>query len=143
MDDREYRDKSYLKSSAHYDQAAKRVKEIKSYYKELGSFVSVSIFLLIINYFTTSYFWAVFPIAAMLISVVSKHIKVFGFPFFGTLSKEWEEKKLEEEIQRLEDKDEVANWLKNRKRSYLDLDEQVEIPEKEFDVQKERYKDLL
>lgn len=100
-----------------YDRAKKEVKKKKAFYKNLINWVLFSMFFVILNLWTSPrFFWAIFPIAGWGIGVLFHGFDVFGFP---GLSKSWERKKLEEELQKIE----LENRLKNR---YLVLKEKQE-----------------
>lgn len=84
------------KDSTKYAKAKARVEEIKEFYSHLGIYTTFVFVFLGLNYFTSGYFWAIFPIAGWGIGVLSHASNTFGWnPFF---SKDWEQRKIEEII---------------------------------------------
>ena len=78
-----------------YNQAKKRVEEIKGFYGNLISYIAVNTGLLIVNLLTSpNYLWFFWPLLGWGIGVFFHAMKVFNFiPFFG---KDWEERKIKE-----------------------------------------------
>lgn len=100
-----------------YERAKKEVKRKKAFYKNLINWIVFSIFFIFLNLWTSPhFFWAGFPIAGWGIGVLFQGFDVFGFP---GLSKTWERKKLEEELQKID----MESRLRNR---YLELKEKQE-----------------
>ncbi len=79
-----------------YDQAKSRVMTRKKFYSHIVTWVIMSVFFILINLFTTDYFWAIFPILAWGIGVAFHGLQVF--------SDEWEDKEIEKEFLRLRKK---------------------------------------
>lgn len=76
-----------------YDKARTRVKHRKKFYSHIVTWVIMSVFFILINLFTTDYFWAIFPILAWGIGVAFHGLQVF--------SDEWEDEEVEREFERL------------------------------------------
>lgn len=82
-----------MSSDKLYDQVRTRVKSRKKFYSHILTWVIMSVFFILINLFTTDYFWAIFPILAWGIGVAFHGIQVF--------SDEWEDQEVEKEYERL------------------------------------------
>ena len=81
-------------TQAHVDQeqedAQKRVKKIKKFYKELASWAGTSIFLIALNLFLSgSISWAKYPVFFWGITLVYQYFQVLRYQ---RLDKEWERK---------------------------------------------------
>lgn len=78
-----------------YQEAVKKVKEIKGFYGHLFSYIVTNLFLLFINLkHTPEAYWFFWPMFSWGIGLVFHGMKVFGyFPFFN---KDWEERKIRE-----------------------------------------------
>ena len=75
--------------------ARKRVKEMKGYYSHLATYISVNLFLFLINLMLTpSFFWCVFPLLGWGLGMFLHTVSIFGI--FGIGGKKWEEQKLQE-----------------------------------------------
>ncbi|MBF4493447.1 2TM domain-containing protein [Flavobacterium sp. JLP] len=86
-----------------YYQAQKRVKEIKGFYEHLMVFILVSIILIGINLITSpEYFWFVWCLLGWGIGVVFHGLKAFRIS--PSFSKEWEERKIREIIEKEKNK---------------------------------------
>lgn len=82
--------------------AQKRVKAKKGFYYHFISFVSVSIFFLLLNVLTsTKEWWFFYPILPWLVGVLIHYFSVFGVPGTEILTEGWEERELEREIRRI------------------------------------------
>jgi hypothetical protein len=85
-----------MSSQKLYEEAKIRVKSRKKFYSHIVTWVIMSVFFILINLFTTDYFWAIFPILAWGIGVAFHGIQVF--------SDEWEDQQIEREYDRLKRK---------------------------------------
>ncbi len=75
--------------------ARKRVRQIKGYYQHLASYISVNLFLLVINLMTSpGFLWCVFPLLGWGIGMFTHTVTIFGF--FGIGGQKWEEQKVQE-----------------------------------------------
>ncbi|WP_396169558.1 2TM domain-containing protein [Flavobacterium sp.] len=93
-------EKQYTEEERYYN-ARKRVEDIKGFYGNLIAFIVVNAGLLVINLVTSpQYLWFLWPLLWWGIGVVFHGMKVFNYmPFF---SKDWEEKKIKEFIEKEE-----------------------------------------
>ena len=78
-----------------YYRARKKVRQIKGFYGNLGSYLIVNTFFLILNLMTTpEHLWFYWPMLGWGLGVLFHALRVFDImPFFG---KEWERKKIRE-----------------------------------------------
>lgn len=78
-----------------YFKAKKRVEEIKGFYGNLIAYIVVNTGLIILNLMTSpGHLWFYWPLLGWGIGLVLHGLKVFDYmPYF---SKEWEEKKIKE-----------------------------------------------
>jgi hypothetical protein len=77
-----------------YQRAKTHVKKIKGFYSHLVIYLVFVIFFMYLNFISTSFPWAIFPIAGWGIGILGHATDTFGWnPFFG---KKWEERKLRE-----------------------------------------------
>jgi hypothetical protein len=93
-------EKQFTEEERYYN-ARKRVEEIKGFYGNLIAYIAVNTGLLVINLVTSpQYLWFLWPLLWWGIGVVFHGMKVFNYmPFF---SKDWEEKKIKEFIEKEE-----------------------------------------
>lgn len=78
-----------------YKEAKKRVKVKKDFYKELSSFVGVSIMLIFINVFSSPYYlWCLWAIVPWGISMFIKGVKIAT----TSNSSKWEENEIRKEL---------------------------------------------
>ncbi len=83
-----------------YESARKRVKKKKEFYSHLGSYIAVGSFFFILNIVTSpGDWWFFYPMLGWGIGLVIHYFSVFGIP--GLMSSDWEEKALEEEMNRI------------------------------------------
>lgn len=82
--------------------AKKRVKAKKEFYQHLMTFAIVNFFLFALNLVTSpSYFWFIFPLLGWGAGLAFHYVDVFGIPGFDILSKEWEDRQLDDELRKL------------------------------------------
>ena len=81
-----------------YQEAVKKVKEIKGFYSHLISYIGTNLFFLFINLkYSPEVYWFFWPMFSWGIGLFFHGMRVFGyFPFF---SKDWEERKIKEFIE--------------------------------------------
>jgi len=80
-----------------YRRAKKRVEEIKGFYAHLIVYVIVNAILVAINLLITPRFlWCLIPLFGWGVGLFFH--AVFGFGLFGIFTREWEEKKIKEYI---------------------------------------------
>ncbi len=83
-----------IDKESKYIRAKERVKKIKDFYSHLLSYCIVIPILIIVNYNTTSFPWAIFPALGWGAGLTAHGLDAFGKnPFMG---KNWEEQKIEE-----------------------------------------------
>jgi hypothetical protein len=76
-----------------YQEAKKRVEDIKSFYIHLLTFFLVNIVLIVINLLLTpEYYWFIWPLLGWGVGLLMHGISVFG----GLWGKSWEERKIKE-----------------------------------------------
>ena len=89
-----------------YKEAKKRVKAKKGFYSHLSVFIAVTVFFVILNLVSSfngnRELWFFYPILPWSIGLIIHYLTIFGFPGSRALSKEWEERELEKEMERLE-----------------------------------------
>jgi hypothetical protein len=79
-------------SDAEYREAEKRLKKIKSFYKNLANWAGVSIFLLALDYFLSGGIsWSKFPVFFWGISIV---MQVFEVIRLQRMDKAWEQRQM-------------------------------------------------
>ncbi len=88
-----------MKEQKSYEKAQARVEEIKGFYSHLVFFIVVNIGLFLINLFTSSgIWWFYWPLLGWGIGLIIHAFHTFGnFWFF---SKDWEEKKIRQLIEK-------------------------------------------
>jgi len=90
-------------SDEAYERARERVKEKKKFYKNLSSFLVMSVFFFVLNAVTSfGAWWFYWPILGWGIGIAMHYFKVFGFPGVGPADEEWERREMDREMRRLE-----------------------------------------
>lgn len=90
-------------TESQYREARKRVKKKKDFYEHLTTYIVMCVFFLLLNLVTApGRWWFYWPMLGWGFGVVFHYLDTFGVPGLGTLSQDWEERALEEEIRRLE-----------------------------------------
>lgn len=78
-----------------YKEAKKRVKRKKEFYKELATFVVISLFLLFINVFSSPYYlWALWAIVPWGVGLLIKGIKIVS----SSKTSQWEQNEIRKEL---------------------------------------------
>jgi len=86
-----------------YKEAKKRVKSKKEFYEHLTVFAVMSVFFFLLNALTAfGSWWFYWPILGWGLGVLFHYFEVFGFPGIPDMSKEWEEREIQQEMKRLE-----------------------------------------
>ncbi len=86
-----------------YYKAKKRMKAKKGFFKHLSAYIAVGMFFFIMNMVTLGRdpeLWFFFPMLPWGIGLLIHYFSIFGLPFTGALSEEWEKKEMEKEIDR-------------------------------------------
>ncbi len=95
-----------------YIEAKRRVRRIRRFYSHFTAWIIFSIFFVFLNITTGGpEFWAIFPIMGWGIGVLFHAISVFGLPGLG---KDWEERLIEREMERIDREEEIRDWKENR-----------------------------
>ena len=77
------------------EEARKRAKQLKNFYRTFGSYAVIVPFLFAINYLTGGgYWWAIWPALGLGVSLAMQGVHVFGLGLIG--GKDWEERKVRE-----------------------------------------------
>lgn len=89
-----------------YEMARKRVAEKKGFYRHFSVYLAVGAFFFIMNvltYYDSYEWWFFFPMIPWGAGLAIHYFSVFGLPG-GHLSREWEERELRREMERLSQK---------------------------------------
>jgi hypothetical protein len=98
-----------------YNEARRRVKKVKGFYSHFTSWLVFSVFFIFLNLSTGGRdFWAIFPIMGWGVGVAFHAVGVFGVPGLG---KDWEERLLEREIERIDREEELREWRTDQENS--------------------------
>ena len=82
-----------MDEQTRYQEAKKRVEEIRSFYLHFVIYLLVNAGLVVLNLLTSpEYFWFIWPILGWGIGLLIHGVTVFG----GLWGKEWEERKIRE-----------------------------------------------
>lgn len=118
-----------MKYTELHNIAARKVRSRRRFYKHFAFFVSAMVFLFGINIITYDWrdgLWALIPFLGWGSLVLFQYLLVFGFPFSGALSEDWERRELKKEMNKLDkipmDKDEYED---------LSIEERLELRELE------------
>jgi len=91
--------KTVVRDDEAYKRAKKRVEELKGFYAHLIVYVVVNAVLVLINLWTSpGFLWFLFPLVGWGIGLFFH--AVFGFGLFGVFTKEWEDKKIKEYMEK-------------------------------------------
>ena len=86
-----------------YERAKKRVEELKGFYSHLIVYIVIITFLAVVNFFTTpGLWWFLFVAFFWGIGLVAHALSVFSRR--GLFTKEWEDRKIKEYIEKEEKK---------------------------------------
>jgi len=85
------------------EQARKRIEELRHFYSHLGSFIGVTLFLLMVNLLTSPHFlWFLFPLFGWGIGLIAHGFRVYA------AGAGWEERKMQELTGLSQTQDELA-----------------------------------
>ncbi|MBL4907668.1 MAG: 2TM domain-containing protein [Sneathiella sp.] len=76
------------------EQARKKVRQLRFFYRHLATYVVVIVFLHILNWMTSSYYWARWPMIGWGFSVTLHWTQIIAF--FPIFDENWEERKVQE-----------------------------------------------
>ena len=86
-----------MDEQAKYQEAKKRVEEIKGFYFHLISYIVVNAILVVINLLTSpEYLWFIWPIIGWGVGLLIHAFTVFG----NVMGKAWEERKIKEILEK-------------------------------------------
>ena len=123
-------------SDINYKKAKKKVKAKKEFYEHLSIYVVMSIFFIVLNMLTSNRIWFIWPMLGWGIGVFFHYLDVFGIPGVGTMSKEWEEKAIQEELERMERETMNSKHYGEHKEEPLHSRDKLEL--KDLDKMKEK-----
>ncbi|MDX1943580.1 MAG: 2TM domain-containing protein [Saprospiraceae bacterium] len=84
------------------EKARKRVKKKKEFYQHLASYIAVGTFFFLMNVVTSfGDWWFYFPMLGWGIGLVIHFFSVFGIPGVVNYNDDWEERAIQEELERL------------------------------------------
>ncbi|WP_298486811.1 2TM domain-containing protein [uncultured Maribacter sp.] len=83
-----------LHQEGRYLRAKERVQEEKSFYSNLTAYCLVIPMLGLVNFYTSGFYWVVFPALGWGLGLILHAMKIFGFNLF--LGRNWEERKIAE-----------------------------------------------
>ena len=125
-----------------YERAWKRVKTKKEFYEHLTVYLIMSAFFFLINAVTAfGSWWFHWPILGWGLGVMFHYFDVFGLPGVGTMSQEWENQAIQEELDRMDREEQYSDHSakalppqghERNEEDYLDL--------RELDQRKEKRK---
>ena len=87
-----------------YNAARKKVKAKKGFYAHFGVYIATGIFFILMNALTFQEdpeIWAFYPIVSWGLGILIHYFTVFGLPGIGPLDKEWEDKEIEKELDKV------------------------------------------
>ena len=112
-----------------YEKARKRVKKKREFYQHFSTYLVISGFLFVLNAVTSfGNWWFYWPMMGWGIGVAFHYFDVFGIPGVGSMSEEWEEQAIEEEMQKMK-----------RERGPGGMDEHLDL--KELEKRPEKWDD--
>lgn len=92
-----------MTENKRYKEARKRVRRKKEFYEHFTTYLVISVFLLALNMITSpGKWWWHWPVLGWGMAVLFNYLDVFGIPGLGPMNKEWEEKAIEEELNRMD-----------------------------------------
>ena len=81
--------------------ARRRVKKKKGFYSHLAVYILVNLFIFLVSFPDNFINFDFGPALPWGIGLALHYVAVFGFPGSGILSKEWEEREYEKELQKM------------------------------------------
>ncbi len=83
--------------------AKKRVKKKKDFYQHLTSYMVMGVFFFVLNAVTSfGNWWFYWPMLGWGIGLIFHYFETFGVPGVGNFDKDWEERAIQDEMERLE-----------------------------------------
>ncbi len=111
-----------LKQPDLHDQAERRVKAKAKFYKHFFAFVVINTFFFLTGIFQGEPFGSLPVFLGWGVGLAFHYLRVFGIPGTGVLSKDWEDKEYQRELERLERKQQFSKQPPDEK---LELKEVV------------------
>lgn len=88
----------------HYQRAKERVQEIKAFYSHVFIYLIVNLGLFVLNFIVSrGSWWFYWPLLGWGVGLIAHAFSVFGLG--GVLGHQWEEKKINEMMNKMEKKD--------------------------------------
>ncbi len=107
-----------------YLRAQRRVAKMKKFYKHLSSWMITSIFLMVLFFVLRMPPWiTLVVVAGWGVGIAAEAIDVFGFPGMG---RDWEERKIEEELSKMNHSDHSQEQRRERQSTDQDT---LDLPE--------------
>ena len=83
----------------HYHETRKKVREIRMFYMHLIAFILISLILIVINFMTSpQHLWFIWCLLGGVTGVVIHGLQAFGFS--PILNNEWEKRKIDEILEK-------------------------------------------
>ncbi|MBX2814415.1 MAG: 2TM domain-containing protein [Saprospiraceae bacterium] len=122
-----------MSGKTKYERAKERVQKQKKFYRHVVSWISTSIFIMVLFLFLRMPPWiTLVVIAGWGVGIAAEAVEVFGLP---GMDRNWEERKIKEEMERME------QWEDD---DHLDLEDPPEMEERSAQPrQKWRDSDLV
>ncbi len=124
-------------NDAIYKAAQKRVKLKKSFYTHLASYLSVGLFLFIVNMTSSpNEPWFHIPMAGWGIGLVLHYVRAFGMPYIGALDTAWEQAEIQKELKKLGRENSKQMLPENHEIDELDLNNRYPFDKELEDLEK-------
>ncbi len=136
-----------MQSEIH-KRARRRVRAIKGFYIHAFSFIIMGLFFFFMNMLTDPFqMWFLFPMLPWSVGLAFHYLAVFGIPGTGLLSKEWEEREFEKQLDRLSSDFEPytgeldGGWRKGNHLEYRELSDDETLELRKMTVKGNQYLD--
>ncbi|MEZ4984573.1 MAG: 2TM domain-containing protein [Saprospiraceae bacterium] len=116
-----------LQEHEHIALARKKVRNKKRFIRHFSVFLVVNLFFFFMNMATGGEVWFIFPTMVWGVPLAIHYLFVYGLPFTKAGTREWEEKQLEKELEKL------RPLLPKPQKKGFSIDEHLEL--KEFTAQ--------
>lgn len=131
-----------------HKKAKRRVRAIKGFYIHAFTFCLMGVFFFLMNMLTDPFdMWFMFPLLPWSVGLAFHYLIVFGIPGTGILSKEWEEREYEKQLDRFSsDFDPYvgeleSGWKKGKHLEYRELSSDETLELRKMKVKENRYLD--
>ena len=127
----------------NYSVAKKKVKKKKGFYQHLITYTIINTFMFLLVFFSETgsdrFGWLV-PMMGWGFGLMMHYLGVFGLPGRDRiLSKDWEEREILREMNKMDDQLESRRWREERKIDRLEPEDELEL--KEFKKLREEWDD--